>query len=344
MNVVIINQFNSDNIGDKLIGQVLYDFFADKGVSISLAGFAQTEFQEIKNQDDKYEIFEWLKNICPAIIKFLVRYKKNIRQEVNRVDLKKADALVIGGGQLLKHGGLFPYCFYEWCKYAFDLKIPIYIYGVGVDHDLNIFDRMLYFNGLKKAKYISCRDLDSSRIISKLIGQTVDTYPDVVFSKDIVKSNSNGRDLVVMPYNYMVAKRHFSSLKSRDNYYGCLLNIINSSIHEKIVLTATTSSDYIECLNFAKYLDKKKVKYVIKLVTSESELEKIYDYASVVCSGRMHAMILSMLRCIKTKPLMISHKITTFSKEYLQSGLDVRYINNESKKGMEILFSKMVER
>lgn len=343
MRVVIVNQYNSDNIGDNLIGTSMRKFFLTHGVEVELAGYAQTTFQRIQHSEmlKGRSVVSKLKRICPPILKYILVYRKAIDEEIRRISNERIDALIIGGGQLIKHKSVFVYCFRKWTRFSKKKHIPLYVYGVGVDSNLNLFERVLFSEGIKYACGITCRETSSAVLLRQLYKCQVEEAPDAVFSMDLASEKSDEENLIVMPYSFSLAKSHFHSLKSKEDYYNHLFQIIVEEHYEKLILTATTSIDLGECYAFSEYLISKGIDNVVVEMTDLSDMLKVYSGAYKIVSGRMHAMIIGMICKKEIVPLEISSKISEFNKQYLKGQSELDEIRSASLDGMKKIVSCM---
>lgn len=322
MNIVVVNQCYSDNIGDKLIGEILFDYLKNQKYHVNLAGYAQTSQQDIiyNNRNKVWTNLKKIsKRICPEIIKFILIYRKKINNEIKKSNLKEADALLLGGGQLLKHKSVFTYCFYYWTKKAVEYNVPIYIHGIGVDTNLNMIEKRLYHSGLKKVKYINCRDKVSAKYLKIICGRNISVSPDIAFTYHKLKETKKIKNnLIIMPYNYYIAKTNFIFFRNKKTYYDFLLNVIrNSKSNGELLLASTTSSDLEECYTFQTFLERRNIRSRVCVVKNADELIELYSQAMVVCSGRMHAMILALVSDCKIISIPVSNKIRSFEKEYI---------------------------
>lgn len=343
MKVLILNQYKSDNIGDQLIGLSMKQFFNSSGIDVILGGYAQTSQQDIA-LDTRYinKISAILKRCCPAYIKYWFRYKKRIFNEARDIGIDQIDAIIIGGGQLIKHGGVFPYCFHEWADYAIKHEVPLFIYGIGVDDNIRHREAALYKRGVEYAKAISCRDKQSARYLSKITDKDIAIWPDVVFSNGFIPKLSAGKNIVIMPYDYNIAHFHFSTLSSRKKYYNDLYKKIKSEKYKELILSSTTSSDLNECYRFGKFLEKRNVAYRIVPVHDIHDLVELYSGARKIYSGRMHALIIGMLCGIEIEPIEVSDKIQDFRKNYLSRWKGCAEAKDFSMKGLCWLQTQIV--
>jgi len=338
MKIVIANQFHSDNLGDKLIGEALRTFFNKKKVEVVLAGFAQTNEQVVSFDDKrkKSRIKAFFKKITPNFIKFLIKYKNNVYNESIKVSLKHADALVLGGGQLLCHNNVFAYCFLYWTLLAKRHNVPVFVHGIGVNDNLDFLEKSIFKLALSMAKYINCRDISSKEYIREIINKDIFVSPDVVFSMDLSTEVSDNESILIMPYNYDTAFRHFKSFDSRKEYYKMVYDDINNE--NKVILSATTSDDLEECKYLKEYLDKRGISCLVYHASNVHELLKCYGMVKTIYTGRMHGLILGMILGKRVRPILISRKLEDFSNQYLEKPCDISALKLESIKGLETLY------
>lgn len=341
LKVLALNQYNSDNIGDKLIGETISGYLNSEGMDVTIGGYAQMTPQIIAPSEKGADLIGKCKRWCPPRLKYMLLYKKRIRDEAEKCRVADMDAIVIGGGQLIKQGGVFPYCFRDWADYAIKYDIPLFIYGVGVDDNIGRKESFLYKKGFEYAEAISCRDEQSAHNLRKITDRSTAVWPDVVFSIGAIPGLFNGDNLVVMPYDYSRAHSHFNTLSSREKYYHDMLSKIKSEKYKELLLSSTTSSDLDECYRFGRFLEKKSVAYRIVLVQNFQELVELYVSAAKIYSGRMHALMIGLLCGIEVEPIEISGKIRDFKKNCIDGKEGCAVAIELSGKGLHWLLAQI---
>ena len=120
MNVLIINQNKSDNIGDKLLSKMLCERLNNLGVQTKELGFAQTTEQNVtyEKANNTRHFLNSVKKKCPVLIKYLLNFGPKLREQQKKVKMTEYQAIVIGGGQLIKHKSVFLYCLIYWARIA----------------------------------------------------------------------------------------------------------------------------------------------------------------------------------------------------------------------------------
>ncbi|HFR3361825.1 TPA: hypothetical protein ACHU6Y_002065, partial [Streptococcus suis] len=102
--ILLINQFNSDNLGDKLLSNMISEYLEKKNFTVDKVGYAlEKEQQIVYNDTQKLSSYRAFKNRVPNFIKFHLQFKRNLKRMVSRIDLTNYSGIIIGGGQLIKH-------------------------------------------------------------------------------------------------------------------------------------------------------------------------------------------------------------------------------------------------
>lgn len=317
--ILVLNQYNSDNIGDKLLNEMLCKNIERLGYKTINRGFALTTKQEVSYAKDisKFKIKDKIKKYFPEHLKFYVKYKKRLIDVSAMLNVDNCLAVVIGGGQLVKHNSVFMDCMQYWVNWANENNIMSCLYGIGVDTGLTNNEINKYKEILSCCAYVNCRDEESKLILENRIGiKDVKLSPDIAFTLDVPTKKSKEYELI-MPYNFETAVAAFGLKKSIEKYYDEILEIIkrNGSPND-IILSATTSSDAIECMRLKLYLKDKGFDSRIKEVVDWDDLIDVMSKSKYVVTGRMHAMIVAKAVGTTFYPLLISDKIRQFCKEY----------------------------
>ncbi len=340
--VLLINQFNSDNLGDNLLSNMLSRYLEKKNIEVNNIGYALDKEQRVNYNVTTVTSYQKFKRKAPNFLKYHFLFKRNLKRTLSRINLADYSGIIIGGGQLIKHKTVFSYCFNFWSSIARKNNIPLFIYGVGVDSNLSQSEINRYSKGIKYARFINCRDLESQQAFEELFNVKAVVSPDVAFSL-IVPNKRKENIMVVMPYNYEVARHSFGYEITEDNYYTDLYDKVKQFYNNdyKIVLSATTTSDARECLNFKKYLETKEISVELCEAQKIDDLINLFSRSKVILTGRMHAMIMGLCSDNKIIPIVISHKIRTFEKEYLNDNYNYEQIKEYSDLGIEQLISKL---
>lgn len=339
--ILVVNQYQSDNLGDKLLNKMLCSKIRDLGFEADNAGFAQIYPQEVDYAQGKFNkrnVSQKIKSLAGPKLKYYLKYKKTLKKAINKINFTKYIGIIIGGGQLIKHHSVFMYCFSFWVDTAVKAGIPIIVFGVGADSSLNEQEIKYYKKYLSKAEKINCRDKETAKILQNILKKTINISPDIAFIYK-PKINDVKNYIVVMPYQYMTAKKAFGIDLSKEQYYDEIINKINNakrcSPQSEIVLTATTSVDMNECIAFNNYIKQKQIQHKVLKIQTFEQLADLFERANVVITGRMHAMILGLVCDATVSPIRISDKVREFEKEYIQDFNNIEDISMKAEIGLE---------
>lgn len=339
--IVVVNQFYSDNIGDKLLNKSLVDSLLELGYSVHNLGFAQTIEQDIVyGCDNAKNILMKLKHYVPAIIKYIIRYHWNLLNESQQINWETISAVIIGGGQLLKHLTVFKYCLLFWYCISKKHHIPFILYGIGIDNDVDFIEKQIYKIVLQGADYINCRDNTSAIIAKQILGKDVEVTPDIAFTYLVEDIENTEESVIIIPYSYVVYQSSFGYSKTRDEYYKQIMDLIRNNIQldqYRIILSATTSSDAFECYSFQEYLKREGFDSVLIESHDVRDIIKLLKSSKYLVSGRMHALILSLLCRVTPIAIPVSEKISTFQENYIKKKINLEDIRIESYKGIKLL-------
>lgn len=341
--ILVVNQFNSDNLGDKLLNDMLCKNLKKMGFQVSNQGFAQQIEQPLiykTSKSLKDQMVSMIKKGLPVGLKFKLNYKRKLKRCFRQIQTQTFDALLVGGGQLLKHNSVFIYCLKAWIDKAEQLGIPVIIYGVGVDSSLSRKEIVHYKEAIQKARYICCRDIKSANLFKAFFDLDVAVAPDIAFTLNINMRKQKRNTIMVQPYHYLTAQKHFGTYSNKKEYYISLTRILSEKCREnpdsQIVLTATTSVDAFECEEFRKYLQSTKYKDIkIIQIQQYSDLIDLLCYSNTIITGRMHAMIMGMICGTQVEPILISDKIKDFTNDYLQKDTDIKLISEQAYWGLQ---------
>lgn len=316
--LLLVNQYNSDNIGDKFLSRTFAKKLTSYGYEVKTCGFAQIGEQKIDYEcKRKNNIKKVLKNKAPNYIKYLVKYLPRLEKATSKIDTTNCEAMIIGGGQLFKHNTVFIHCLKYWLKWAKRNKIPVHIFGVGVDSDLSKHEIKIYRSLINIPKSINCRDSSSEQLFRNKLGCTrVEVSPDIAFLAKPPKSKKRNM-VTVMPYNYDKAVRAFNFNRTRNDYYEEILISIKDTKAKEVTLSATTTDDAEECYKIKQFLELNGIKVRLTRIYEPDELLELSSRSSLMVTGRMHAMIACKICETEVAPLIVSDKIKQFRKEYM---------------------------
>lgn len=352
MKILIVNQYNSDNLGDKLLNKMICSNIIELGYKYINAGFAQTINQTInyKNTKKINKIFKKIKKRVSPFSKYILMYKKRLNKIQKKEEILNCNALIIGGGQLIKHHSVFTYCMINWIRFAKKRNIPILIYGVSMDSNLNSIEKLIYRKAMKNVDLINVRDYQTAELMKRYFNIKVHVSPDIAFTYykyiKTEKRTKKNNDILVLPYDLLTAKYSFSNKETQRENYEKIIDRINqentNSKSQSIILTATTSSDLEECHKFYNYLNNKGYNSKIIKANNINELTDLIWNCKVLITGRMHAMIMGLVCKRKVSPIVISNKIAVFKNEYLDNKtINIEKISKNANEGLNYCLNKL---
>lgn len=341
--ILVVNQYNSDNIGDNLLNEMLCLNLKRMGYSIDNVGYAQQNKQVVEYKIDNSKVNfmkSFLKRIISPWLKYQLIYKLRLNTSQKNLKNKKWDAVIIGGGQLLKHNSVFMYCFRHWINWAKKNDIPIILHGIGVDSGLSKHEIKIYKKCLKYVQVINCRDVETKEIMRQKFDVIAYISPDIAFTYHNEEAEKYNKDVIlVMPYSYMTARKAFQFNISKSQYFKTMRHKIkdikDKEPNLRVVLAATTSDDATECYRFAEWCADSGERYIVKKIQDSSTLFQEACKAKYMISGRMHAMIVGLIAGAKIEPILVSNKIKTFEISYLEKECNLKKISRQAVEGLE---------
>ena len=342
MNILLLNQGHTDNLGDKAILQVMKQFLHQNGNMVISKPFIAYEPPSLivcrskniqktvckKTYADTISIKQrfncLMGRLLPNVIVYLIREKKAIRKILGQE--KKIDAAIIGGGELLKSRHQFTYAFFAWVFYLKKIcKCPIAIWGISGDEKFSFLDKVIYRYVLKNCCYVGVRDKKTACIVEELFRGETEYAPDVVFAlRTLYPVAAQKKDNSVVCFLNSFAEVD-TVFVSEEKYFEEFSKLIPEKA-TKIELGFTTQADYDEAIKLKNYLKKnEKYKqidiYVGETVTVEALVNSI-NSAGTVVSGRMHPMIIGLQLHKVVIPFAVKQKLVVFNEEWKDVVID----------------------
>ena len=343
--VLLINQGkSSENLGDKAIAEIFQKVLEEKECLVDLAGFSQTKGIsmtniEISSRNSLTAILRTkLKKVIPSFFVWLLKYRANIKKEFNDVSKKNTyDLVVIGGGQLIKTKSVFVYALLSWYQVIRKhLDCPIVIAGVGADIKYTKLETIIYKYILGKVDGIYVRDFRSLNILKDQFKVEAKYFPDIVLydskSEIVNKSIDTKNKFLVSIFAYNSYINNVDRKISKQDYYRSWLDLINVNMEDNldVILGYTTITDKKETLDFAKYL-KKHADFNFDIVDNDELIHYIETLKETkkLISGRMHGMLLGLNYNCEVIPYIVSPKIETFKREWVDSDINTEITKND---------------
>lgn len=343
--ILLINQGNTKNIGDNAIFLVIQKYFLIKGI----------DFQHFWDEELVYKLLWKIKSLRKLII-FSMKVPFII-DLFNKMRIKKAisgneyEAVIIGGGELIcAHHG-FNSSMKCWTDYFVKKKVNIYLIGVSGDLNMRSYSQKRYENALKKCTSIFVRDSYTLNICKNHYWLNAKIFPDVVFSLNKVLNFTNEykkEDIILfIPIAFNDEVICGLNVTNESDYFAYLEKLLmdNYISNYKIMLLSTTKNNYKTIDDFNDYMKSIYDSLSINKIRISS-LEEFVDLAvksKIVISGRMHAMIISILFNNKIISIPFKNKLEIFQDEYRgKTVINIKKVEKLSYKSLENLYN-MIE-
>lgn len=324
--ILIVNEGDSSNLGDRLINHSLNLLFEDSKCKV----FWQS-YSCYPKQVDKLPYFggikiaknDFLKNFFKRILPvvFLKRIKWYLKNKdtFNKYKKENYDLVIIGGGQLLNNYWLFPFSFFIWTSIF--LKTNLITFGIGVGDSFTYLDNFLIGKGLKRCTKIFLRDNDSQVRTLKYFKVESTYIPDPVFMISDFYINEVKKDkAVVLPlsYEHVYLRYNKSNPMSELEYIKFWKDKIEeySKKNKEVIVSITDLFQDNKIFNQLKELNYSS-DISFKLPKGNLDLIDIIKTSKNVCSGRMHALIIGYSYLCNCEVYEVSNKLKTFKEEVI---------------------------
>lgn len=333
MNILIINRWNTSNLGDQAIGYAMESLCSGYG-EITHADLCTTHSKKsishkVRSQSPKgfVGIKTLITKSCPPILRDAMWFRRN-KVLYQCLTTKSYDAIFIGGGELIGPG-TFSVALKYWAKQInkHQPKAKLFFFGVGVASNCKEIDIRNMRDILYKANGIFVRDAKSHDNLVSNWGLCATEIPDLVFSWN------NQIALVSCPRQYIlygitdfqrIRKHDTMLLTSESDYFEHSLKEIVALNHTGVKLFYTTQDDFNACQRFREYCFANGHNQIdIAMYEDLKGLITEMSHAKTVYSPRMHACILGKMSGAEVHPILISPKMTSFKEKYITNGQDI---------------------
>lgn len=302
-NAILVSFFNSDNLGDILIGDMLTElssnYFNVDRISYTGSPIVGCSTNGKNVIDFKTNIIKYLSKVPLAKqVLYTARKNKPLNLEYFESKIKDSDILVIGGGNMI----------FDLEKYSFSSKRfrtfvmmakkynkKVFAISLGIGPFQTVKQEKDAIKALEMCDYITFRD-EASFEIFKRHNQT---HNDVYVSIDPVfllqrktKEVSEDKVIALNIINNKLMKESEKSYKNLINQYAKLADNLVENLGKKVVLFSTEIADYDAVFDVSKLVKNNKLIEVIKINTVE-ELFRLYSNVIVLVGTRMHSMIVA---------------------------------------------------
>ncbi len=352
--VLLINQGNSDNVGDRLINDTLSKLI---GGNYCL----ESKSLEINYPDTPIEVAVeqrlmhtghintkfFLKSLINKLLRFLMSdylffYFKAIYKMTRYIKNSEFDIYVIGGGELLKSNHFFIPYMDAWTKMIKNYwpKKRLILFGVSSDQHFTLREEKRLHTILKRFDFVNVRDNATLNVLYKDFAIKAHMSPDCVFVYNYfnqIKIEKENKMLVsVFDYHSLPPN---SEWKTKEEYFAYWFKLIKKN-HSKgltIKFIYTCADDalctlefykmyrkLLECIDINMKMDYKLDDIVIQIANAES-----------IITGRMHAMILAKQYNTKIVPFIFKNKIACFVDEWINREYNMETVLDEIQEQIE---------
>ena len=166
--ILLVNECESDNLGDLAIARSLEDKVASLGFKTKKATFSSVVKTGVKLKNPTkssrgISFLGYLSKIKALIALkwFILNYSRVQRAFID------VDKVIIGGGQLILSNPHFPTALFLWVISSRFRKVPVYIVGVGCGNSFTFLESKMIKYSLNKVNKIFLRDIDSVHNLQK---------------------------------------------------------------------------------------------------------------------------------------------------------------------------------
>ncbi len=319
MKILLINQGNTDNIGDQLIDRLMTDLLQEGNLIDHMTYSGKRFHKSVSSQQGK-KGRSGKKNQLKRSFLFLPlmvrRCLKRIQENINH---NRYDIAIIGGGELIKSKHPFFAYLISWIYYFLHTSTKVCIFGISCDRNFSLPERIVLKKFLEKVQFINCRDVQTRDYLLNSIRVNASFSPDVVnlyhrlYPLDIHKEDT--AFFSVYNYDKLPCKTEYGS---REKYYQEIWSKWLSKVEQeqglKVYFGATNTEDADETNRFCIWAHRSERIDYSKDLQVDNVVRKIASARAVV-TGRMHAMILARQFGTTVFPFAFKDKI----KDYVQT-------------------------
>lgn len=352
MNILIINQGHTDNVGDIAIARSI-DAVAVNRLHRTVC--APYYFALVPDTLPGASLQ------CERVLRHIptVRERLMIAQIKKLLDGERFDAAIIGGGELL--GGSFDsfsVSFLAWTKVLREMQVPIHATGLSGSVPDKHWVKRRYKEALNNCSTICVRDKTTLDLVQSYYGiQNCMLAPDVVFSYGLThaipaRNKRQPRNRVMcVPAPFTKETTRYLGINSLDEFCDYIIEVTENAIDgmqiSEIVFTSTTSEDN-EVVN--TLVDRYQKNHpnncsAVGILPNGNLDDFLFELSDVklVISGRMHACILGLLSGCDYVVIPCKTKLKTFASEY-PCGFDLNRVERQTLECLSNLFVDLEKR
>ena len=251
-----------------------------------------------------------------------VCYYKNLFEIIKNIF--NTNILISGGGSLLQNKtsnfSLYYYLFIIFLSKIFFKKVIIF--AQGIEQIKGKLNKFVLKNILKKADYISVRDINSYNLLKKNnINSTLVSDPvySIIQDTDIEKEKSG----------LIVQLRSFKGID--ENFLNNLAETISLNYSKENIQILSLQDEYDKevCLKFLEKLKNLNIKAEFIPQKDIQTTINIINKAKYMISARLHGIIVSQGLNTKTFALIYDDKVRTIAEELDIENIDIEKYSKE---------------
>lgn len=345
--ILVFGEFNSDNIGDVLLGESQLYVYGKNNLNVSLATFG-SDCERGRSKDKRLEFStnNFLKKIhrwCYSRF-FVYRHafemnlfwlKRMQEYKSTRNKLQDIDVVIIGGGQLFSDNSLrmllHIYCI---TKTAIEFGLDIKIIGSGVPTPKSFISKYLMakiFSFYDKQN-VYLRDQKSIYVVNEISSLKLDKkniIPDFAISYVAELNNSfissRNRTIGLAPIGIdCLPYSQRSMVYNCDNWWIALAELIKNNGYIPVLFCHGTQIDYKRCLEVQDEAKKRglSIDVLPRPECVEEYLSMVYSFENVLAQ-RLHVSIAAFSLGKLPVSLPWDDKVKCF---YDEAGLEQNFV------------------
>lgn len=324
MKCILMSFFNSNNLGDILIGDTLNQIVSKKFnvEKVSYSG-SLDEIQDSnvrnknkKNTSIKLNIIKlFKKNGFGFIVRFYYKHIKKIDIKMYENKISQVDALIIGGGNMIFDLDKYSSSASRFDKFVSIAKkngLKIFAISLGIGPFQTKKQHLEAVHALEKCDYITFRDRASYEIFKKYNKTHNNVYvsvdPVFLLPQKVNLKVQQNRSIGLNIINNKLLSDSIEDYNASISKYTQLADALTKSLNRKVILFSTELSDYEAVKDVYEALKQNRL-VEIRFISTIDELYEFYDEISVLIGTRMHSMIIALTQRIPIVGLSWQRKV-----------------------------------
>jgi polysaccharide pyruvyl transferase WcaK-like protein len=324
--IAVCGEINSTNLGDQAIHACLLHLLKRIDPEVETISLDLSGRLELDTAGSQLQLPMGMGNKLAHAVKQYIRLQRLYAGPWKR-DLESAQALVIGGGQLLMDDGLnFPLKVAGAAAVGHRLGLPVHFSACGAGKSWSGVGRKLFARALSQSASVTLRDHLSARRMQQLLPglQLRVTFDPAIWAADVYPTapHHSTADFIGLGVMHNDA---FNARSTRDRFrpqewMQLWLDLLGALLStNKPVLLFTTGS--VQDQQFAASLFAQAEKRGMPRVelaswpTNVSTLVRTLQRCSVVVAARLHAAVLTNAYGISTIGMIWDEKVRAYYEE-----------------------------